>query len=105
MPELIAEYEAKYCGYASVSHKFNAGRLLAPSTRLGIRARNLLVSAMAASGPLMKLVDRPASKFKLKDYGGKACADRSDRTKALSGKLWTKARRPSLTAKGLMQHV
>lgn len=64
----FARYEAKYRGYASVSQKVNAGRLLAPATRSGIRARNLLFSALAAFGPLIKLVDRPASNLKLEEY-------------------------------------
>ncbi len=65
----FAAYHAKYRGYASVSQKVNAGRLLAPATRMGIRARNLLFSSLATFGPLMKLVDRPASNLKLEDYG------------------------------------
>lgn len=63
----FAQYEAKYRNYASVSQTINAGRLLAPSTHLGIRARNLLFAALAAFGPLMKLVDRPASNLMLED--------------------------------------
>jgi 2-polyprenyl-6-methoxyphenol hydroxylase-like FAD-dependent oxidoreductase len=65
----FAAYEAKYRGYASVSQKVNAGRLMAPGTRLGIKARNLLFSSLAVVGPLMKLVDRPASNLKLEEYG------------------------------------
>ena len=61
-------YEARYRGYASVSQKVNAGRLLAPATRFGIRARNLLFSSLATFGPLMNLVDRPASNLKLENY-------------------------------------
>ena len=68
----FAQYGAKFRRYAAVSRSVNAGRLLAPSTRLGIRARNLLFSALAASGPLMTLVDRPASKLVLEDYDRKA---------------------------------
>jgi hypothetical protein len=54
--------------YASVSQKVNAGRLLAPGTRWGIRLRNLLFGALALVGPLMKVVDRPASNLVLEDY-------------------------------------
>lgn len=63
----FAQYEAKYRGYASISQKINAGRLLAPSTRFGIRMRNVMFSALTVFGPLMKLVDRPATKLKLED--------------------------------------
>ena len=63
-----SHYDTKFRDYASVSQKINAGRLLAPSTRLGIRARNILFSSLAAFGPLMTLVDRLASNLKLQDY-------------------------------------
>lgn len=63
-----AEYEAKFRDYASVSQKINAGRLLAPASRLGIRLRNLLFSALAFFGPLMKVIDRPATNITLGDY-------------------------------------
>jgi len=66
--EAFAQYDSRFRGYASVSQKINAGRLLAPSTRLGIRARNILFSSLAAFGPLMALMDRPASNLKLLDY-------------------------------------
>jgi 2-polyprenyl-6-methoxyphenol hydroxylase-like FAD-dependent oxidoreductase len=63
-----AQYEAKFRAYASVSQKISAGRLLAPSTRFGIRLRNLLFSALAVFSPLMKIFDSPATNIKLKDY-------------------------------------
>lgn len=65
----FARYDAKYRGYASVSQKVNAGKFLAPGSRFGIRARNFLFSALATFGPLMKIVDRPASNLKLENYG------------------------------------
>lgn len=65
----FSRYEAKYRGYSSVSQRINAGRLMAPATRLGIRARNLFYAALAASEPLIKLVERPARSLKLEDYG------------------------------------
>jgi 2-polyprenyl-6-methoxyphenol hydroxylase-like FAD-dependent oxidoreductase len=64
----FAAYESKFRAYASVSQKVNAGRLLAPATRLGIRGRNLLFSALSLFGPLMKIVDRPAKNITLEDY-------------------------------------
>lgn len=61
-------YEDVFRGYASVSQKVNAGRLLAPATRFGIRARNLMFSALSLASPLMRLVDRPATNIRLEDY-------------------------------------
>ena len=64
----FAQYESKFRDYASISQKVNAGRLLAPATRIGIRLRNLLFAALTLFGPLMKLIDRPATNLKLEDY-------------------------------------
>lgn len=64
----FAAYERKFRDYASVSQKVNAGRLLAPSSRAGILARNLLFSALYFVGPLLKLVDRPAENIALENY-------------------------------------
>lgn len=64
----FAEYERRFRDYASVSQKVNAGRLLAPASRLGIVLRNLLFSALYFVGPLMKWVDRPATNIRLEDY-------------------------------------
>jgi 2-polyprenyl-6-methoxyphenol hydroxylase-like FAD-dependent oxidoreductase len=61
-------YERKFKNYASVSQKVNAGRFLAPSTRLGIRMRNVLFAALAKFGAMTKLFDRPASNLTLEDY-------------------------------------
>ena len=66
------QYEKRYRGYASISQKVNAGRLLAPSTRFGIWMRNLMFSALSVFGPLMKLVDQPATNLKLEDYDASA---------------------------------
>jgi hypothetical protein len=46
----------------------NAGRLLAPRTRLGIVARNAMFTAMSVVGPLVKVFDKPASNIDLPDY-------------------------------------
>jgi hypothetical protein len=62
---VFTQHAAKYRDYASVPQKVNAGRLLAPASRLGIRARNVLFSALALPGPLMKLVDSPAKDINL----------------------------------------
>jgi 2-polyprenyl-6-methoxyphenol hydroxylase-like FAD-dependent oxidoreductase len=61
-------YEDVFRRYASVSQKVNAGRLLAPATRFGIRVRNLMFSALTLASPLMRLVDRPATNIRLEDY-------------------------------------
>ncbi len=64
----LTRYEAVYRRYSAVSQQINAGRIMAPATRWGLRARNLLVSAMARFEPIIKLVERPARSLKLKDY-------------------------------------
>lgn len=64
----FAEYERTYRGYASSSQKIDAGRLLAPRTRLGIVLRNLLFSSLSLFAPLMGIIERPASNLKLRDY-------------------------------------
>ncbi len=61
-------YQERYRDYAAVSRKVNAGRLLAPRTRAGIRLRDLLFGALTVAAPLMKLVERPASGLRLDDY-------------------------------------
>lgn len=64
----FTRYETLFRDYASVSQKINAGRLLAPHTRIGILGRNLLFAALAVSGPLMKTFDSPATNIHLEDY-------------------------------------
>jgi len=64
-----ARYEAAFRGYAKVSQKVSAGRLLAPRTRLGMRTRNSLFSISLLFKPLMRLTDRFASDIELEDYG------------------------------------
>ena len=64
----FAAYESKIRGYASVSQQVNAGRLMAPATRRGIFLRNLLFSSLSLVGPLMKVIDRPATNIRLEDY-------------------------------------
>ena len=64
----FATYETKVRGYAAISQKVNAGRLLAPKSLFGIRLRNLLFSTLARVGPLMKVIDRPATNIELENY-------------------------------------
>lgn len=70
----FASYEEKYHDYASVSQKINAGRLLAPRSRLGIIGRNLLFTALKLFTPLMKAFDSPAKNITLDDYSEPAVA-------------------------------
>jgi 2-polyprenyl-6-methoxyphenol hydroxylase-like FAD-dependent oxidoreductase len=70
----FTQYETKYRGYASVSQKVNAGRLLAPATKPGIFLRNRLFSALSLFGPLMKIIDKPASNLTLENYDGEITA-------------------------------
>jgi 2-polyprenyl-6-methoxyphenol hydroxylase-like FAD-dependent oxidoreductase len=62
------EFEAKFRPYASVSQKINAGRLLAPRTRAGIVARNLLFTTLKLFSPALKVIERPAKNIELDDY-------------------------------------
>ncbi len=64
----FSAYEERMRGYAAIAEKVNAGRLMAPRTRTGIVARNLLFTTLAAVRPLMRLVDRPARTMDLPDY-------------------------------------
>jgi 2-polyprenyl-6-methoxyphenol hydroxylase-like FAD-dependent oxidoreductase len=64
-----ARYEAAFRRYAQVSQKVDAGRILAPRTRLGMRLRNLLFSVSFLFTPLMRLIDRFATDIELEDYG------------------------------------
>ncbi len=64
----FARYEAAFRDYAKVSQKVNAGTLLAPKTRLGMRLRNLLFSTSFLFAPLMRLMDRFATDIDLQDY-------------------------------------
>lgn len=64
----FARYESTFRGYAEVSRHVNAGRLLAPRTRPGIRARNTLFSAAALFSSLMALTDHWATDITLPDY-------------------------------------
>jgi 2-polyprenyl-6-methoxyphenol hydroxylase-like FAD-dependent oxidoreductase len=73
--QAYAQYEAKFRGYASVSRKVNAGRLLAPTTRFGIFLRNRLFSTAVLFGGVLKLIDRFATDIKLEDYTQGAVVD------------------------------
>jgi len=63
-----AQYEAKFRNYAKVSQKVNAGRLLAPSTRLGLYLRNWMFSTAVLFKGVMKLTDHFATDIKLENY-------------------------------------
>ena len=63
-----AHYEAKFRGYAKVSRKVNAGRLLAPSTRLGLYVRNRVFSVAPLFKGMMKWMDHFATDIQLEDY-------------------------------------
>ena len=67
-----AQYEAKFRGYAKVSQKVNAGRLLAPTTRLGLSVRNRMFSVAPLFKGLIKLMDHFASDIALEDYAPEA---------------------------------
>ncbi|GAA1643313.1 FAD-dependent monooxygenase [Actinoplanes couchii] len=62
------QFETKFREYASISDKINAGRLLAPRTRPGIVARNLLFTALKLFSPAMRLIEGPAKNITLDDY-------------------------------------
>lgn len=64
----FARYENAFRRYASVSRKVNAGSLLAPSTALRIRLRNMLFSVAPLFSGIMKLTDRFATDIELQDY-------------------------------------
>lgn len=68
-PRAFAAFETAFVDYASVSHKVNAGRLLAPTTWAGIVVRNALFTVLAVAKPLLRLLDRPATGLDLPDYG------------------------------------
>jgi hypothetical protein len=63
-----AQYESKFRGYAKVSQKVNAGKLLAPSTRFGLYARNRMFSVAALFKGMMKVMDHFATDIRLDDY-------------------------------------
>lgn len=67
-----AQYESKFRGYAKVSQKVNAGKLLAPTTRLGLYARNRMFSVAPLFKGLMKLMDHFATDTDLDDYASQA---------------------------------
>jgi 2-polyprenyl-6-methoxyphenol hydroxylase-like FAD-dependent oxidoreductase len=71
-----ARYEAAFRDYAKVSQRVSAGRLLAPRTRLGMRARNALFSVSFLFRPLMKLTDRFATDIELEDYSADPAVSR-----------------------------
>jgi len=75
----FARYEESFRGYAKVSQKVNAGTLLAPKTRLGMRLRNLLFSVSFLFTPLMRLTERFATDIDLQDYeAGRAAPELAD---------------------------
>ncbi len=76
----FASYEDTIRDYAAISQKVNAGRLMAPATRPGIFLRNLLFSSLSVVGPLMKIIDKPASNIDLRDYPALVAAAAGART-------------------------
>lgn len=64
----FAAYETMLRRYARGSGEVNAGRLLAPRTRLGMRARNAMFSVAALTSPLLRLTERGATRIDLPDY-------------------------------------
>lgn len=68
----FAAYQSTFQKYAQVSQKINAGKLLAPATRLGLYARNRLFSIAPLFSGLMRLMDHFATDIVLEDYAGNA---------------------------------
>jgi hypothetical protein len=66
-----AQYENKFRGYANVSQKVNGGKLLAPSTRLGLYVRNRMFSVAFLFKGVMRLMDHFATDITLDDYSKK----------------------------------
>lgn len=64
----LRRYETRFRGYARVSQKVNAGKLLAPSSRLGLYARNRLFSVAPLFQGAMRLMDHFATDIDLEDY-------------------------------------
>ena len=64
----FARYESKFRSYAEGGKKVNAGALLAPSTRLGIWARNRLFSVAPLFAGVSKILDRLATNIDLESY-------------------------------------
>ncbi|WP_188780211.1 FAD-dependent monooxygenase [Marmoricola endophyticus] len=61
-------YEQVVRRYAKGSGEVNAGRLLAPRTRAGMRARNAMFTVAALTTPLLRLTERGATRIDLPDY-------------------------------------
>ncbi|RBQ15467.1 FAD-dependent oxidoreductase [Spongiactinospora rosea] len=64
----LRRYEERFRGYAGVARKGNGGRFLAPSSRRGIRARNLLFKSGFLFGLMMRMTDKFATDIDLPDY-------------------------------------
>lgn len=64
----FARYESKFRPYAKVSEQISAGRLLAPRTRLGMRARNAMFSVAPLFASLMRFTERSATNIDLENY-------------------------------------
>jgi 2-polyprenyl-6-methoxyphenol hydroxylase-like FAD-dependent oxidoreductase len=67
-----AQYEAKFRRYAKVSQQVNAGRLLAPSSHLGLYLRNRMFSVAPLFKGVMRLMDHFATDIRLEDYAATA---------------------------------
>jgi 2-polyprenyl-6-methoxyphenol hydroxylase-like FAD-dependent oxidoreductase len=61
-------YEQRFRPYAAVARRGNAGSILAPRSRAGIRMRNLVFQARPVLGLMMRMTDRFASGIEVPDY-------------------------------------
>ncbi|WP_245647118.1 FAD-dependent monooxygenase [Microtetraspora niveoalba] len=61
-------YEEAFRDYAKIAKNGNAGPFLAPRTRRGIKARNLMFKLGPLFSLMMKMTDRFATNITLKDY-------------------------------------
>jgi 2-polyprenyl-6-methoxyphenol hydroxylase-like FAD-dependent oxidoreductase len=64
----FTRYEEKFRPYAGISKKGNAGPFLAPRTRRGMRARNLVFQSSVLLRSMLWMTDRFATRIELDDY-------------------------------------
>lgn len=64
----LRRYDELMHGYAKVARKGNAGSVLAPRTRLGLRMRNWMLRFSAPMRLMLALTDRYATDIELPDY-------------------------------------
>lgn len=70
-------YEQRFRPYAAVARKGHAGSFLAPASRRGIRARNLVLRARPLLSALLWVTDRFATNIELPDYAALLAARRN----------------------------